>query len=295
MLKSMTAFAHATLDFSFGKLSLDLQTVNNRYMDIKMFLPREFFRLEVEIRRALAKLIKRGQVTARWTIHYHTAPPISLQPNLTLVSQLKEAYQLIAQEVGAPYDSSLLLKGLTPDSPVFDYAEREEVNWKEYEQAFLNVLNQAVDALNRMKEIEGTHLAEDISGRLQILLKLVDQVEKESPKSVEKYRVKLTEKVEEYFKGTSDEKERISKEIALFADKVDITEETVRFRSHCQQFLELLTKGNHVGKTLDFLVQELMRESNTIGSKAQDAAIVQHVVQMKTEIERIREQIQNVE
>lgn len=291
----MTAFAHATLDFSFGKLALDLQTVNNRYLDIKMFIPREFFRLEVEIRRALGKLMKRGQVTAKWTIHYHTAPPVSLQPNLTLVSQLKDAYQQIAHEVGAPYDPLMLLKGLTPDSPVFDYAEREEVNWKEYEEAFLNVLSFAVEELNRMKEIEGKHLTEDISGRLQTLLQLIDHVEKESPKSVEKYRVKLTEKVEEYFKGASDEKERIAREIALFADKVDLTEETVRFRSHCNQFLELLQKGNHVGKTLDFLVQELMRESNTIGSKAQDAAIVQHVVQMKTEIERIREQIQNVE
>lgn len=295
MLKSMTAFAHATLDFSFGKLSLDLQTVNNRYLDIKMFMPREFFRLEVEIRRALAKLIKRGQVTVKWSIQYHTAPPISLKPNLTLVSQLKDAYQQIAQEIGAPYDPALLMKGLTPDSSVFDYAEREEVDWKEYEQAFFSVLNRAEEELNRMKEIEGKNLFIDISGRLKTLLELVDLVEKESPKSVEKYRIKLIERVEEYFQGASDEKERISREIALFADKVDLTEETVRFRSHCQQFIDLLAKGNHVGKTLDFLVQELMRESNTIGSKAQDAAIIQFVVQMKTEIERIREQIQNVE
>ena len=291
----MTAFAHATLDFSFGKLSLDLQTVNSRYLEVKMFMPREFFRLEVEIRRALAKLIKRGQVTAKWSIHYHTAPPISLQPNLTLVSQLKDAYQQVAQEIGAPYDPTLLMRGLTPDSPIFDYTEREEVDWKQYEQGFFNVLNQASKELERMKEIEGKNLTEDIRVRLQTLLELIDLVEKESPKSVEKYRIKLTERIEEYFKGASDEKERISKEIALFADKVDLTEETVRFRSHCQQFIELLDKGTHVGKTLDFLVQELLRESNTIGSKAQDAAIVQNVVLMKTEIERIREQIQNVE
>ena len=295
MLKSMTAFAHATLDFSFGKLSVDLQTVNNRYLDIKMFMPREFFRLEVEIRRALAKLINRGQVTAKWTIHYHTAPPISLQPNLTLVNQLKDAYEQIAQEVGTAYDPTLLLKGLTPDSPVFDYAEREHVDWKQYEQAFSNVLNRAIEELEKMKEIEGKNLSDDISGRLQTLLQLIDLVEKESPKTVEKYRIRLHERIEEYFQGTPEDKERLAKEIAIFADKVDLTEETVRFRSHCKQFIELLGKGVHVGKTLDFLVQELMRESNTIGSKAQDAFIVQYVVQIKTEIERIREQIQNVE
>lgn len=295
MLKSMTAFAHATFDFSFGKLSLDIQTVNNRFLDIKMFIPREFFRLEVEIRRALMKLLKRGQVTARWTIQYHTAPPISLQPNLTLITQLKEAYQIIAKELEAPYNPTLLMSGLTPESEVFTYAERDDVDWKTYESAFTRVLHDALETLEKMKEREGQHLSEDLNNRVNTLITLITHIERESPKAVEKYRKKIVERVEEYFGVASDEKERIAREIALYADKVDLTEETVRFRSHCIQFLELLKKGTFVGKTLDFLVQELLRESNTIGSKAQEASIVQYVVELKTEIERIREQIQNVE
>lgn len=291
----MTAFAHATLDFSFGKLSLDIQTVNNRFLDIKMFLPREFFRLEVEIRRALMKLLKRGQVTAKWTVQYHTAPPISLQPNLTLITQLKEAYQLIAGEVGAPYDPNLLLQGLTPESEVFTYAERDDVDWKTYQESFSQVLKLALTQLEEMKEREGNHLCDDLSARVKTLIGLVDSIEAESPKAVEKYRKKLTERVAEFFGEASEEKERIAKEIAIYADKVDLTEEIVRFRSHCIQFQDLLKKGTFVGKTLDFLVQELLRESNTIGSKAQEATIVQSVVMLKTEIERIREQIQNVE
>ena len=291
----MTAFAHASLDFSFGKLSLDIQTVNNRFLDIKMFTPREFFRLEVEIRRALMKSLKRGQVTARWTIQYHTAPPISLQPNLTLVSQLKEAYQSIAKAVDVPYDPALLLQGLTPESEVFTYAERDDVDWKTYENAFFQVLQSALTQLEEMKEREGKHLSEDLMTRVTTLTALIDTIEAESPKAVEKYHKKLTERVAEYFGDATEDKERIAKEIALYADKVDLTEEVVRFRSHCVQFLELLKKGTFVGKTLDFLVQELLRESNTIGSKAQEASIVQSVVKLKTEIERIREQIQNVE
>jgi uncharacterized protein (TIGR00255 family) len=295
MLKSMTAFAHATLDFSFGKLSLDIQTVNNRFLDIKMLIPREFFRLEVELRRAITKLLKRGQVTAKWSIQYHTAPPISLQPNLTLITQLKEAYQMIAKQVDAPYDPANLLQGITPESQIFTYAERDEVDWEAYQEAFLKVLHDALATLETMKAKEGRHLCEDLRSRANTLITLIDQIEAESPKSIEKYRIKITERVAEYFGGAEEEKERIAREIALFADKVDLTEEIVRFRSHCIQFLDLLDKGVFVGKTLDFLVQELLRESNTIGSKAQEAAIVQRVVTLKTEIERMREQIQNVE
>lgn len=295
MLKSMTAFAHATLDFPFGKLSLDIQTVNNRFLDIKMFLPKEFFRVEVEIRRAIMKHLKRGQVTAKWSVHYHTAPPILLSPNLTLVTQLKEAYQAISSAVETSYDPHILLQGLNPDSSVFTYEERGDVNWKEYEEAFSQVLHLAMVSLEEMKEREGANLKNDLEARANRLVTLIGEIEGESPKSVERYRKKLTERVAEYFGSAETELERIARDIALYADKVDLTEEIVRFRSHCGQFLELLRKGTFVGKTLDFLIQELLREANTIGSKAQEALIIQHVIELKTEIERMREQVQNVE
>jgi len=296
-LKSMTAYGRGSSVFPYGRFTIEIQSVNRRFLEINLSLPRSFMRYEVDIRKQLAVSVGRGMLNVSLSWKSDGAQPVSVMPNLELARALKGAWEKLAQELGINETIPLLL--LAQGKELLLY-EEEITNDAAYYNAIMAALNEAVAALVAMKRQEGKILAEDLKERLHFLHSKIDCIEVCSGRGVEKYRQKLQSRLEELFSGNPENEERVLREIAVYAERVDITEEIVRFKGHLGQFRSMIEKPleNELetrGKTLDFLLQELLREINTIGSKAADLSIAQHVVVVKSELEKIREQVQNIE
>lgn len=279
MLSSMTGFGRA----ASGALTVEIQSVNRKFLEVSVSLPREFSSFEQQIRKLIAEKISRGQVFVRIFI---TEEKFSL-PNTKLLKELKKHWQTIAKEVGTdPKEITLafLLQNLS---------SKPEISKKE-EGALEKVIESALEELLKMKKVEGKALAKDLSDKLQLLSKLLEKIEKHAPDATTRMRQRLSEKLSEIFQGGPEVEERLLREVAVFAEKVDIAEEITRLQSHFSQFKETL-KGEGVGRKMDFLIQEIGREINTIGSKSMESAITRLVVEMKSELEKMREQVQNLE
>jgi uncharacterized protein (TIGR00255 family) len=254
-------------------------------------------RYEVDIRKQLAVSVGRGMLNISLSWKSEGAQPVSVMPNLELARALKDAWEKLAHELGIKEAIPLLL--LAQEKELLLY-EEQIINDAVYYNAIMAALKDAVTALVAMKRQEGRVLAEDLKERLHLLHAQIACIEACSGRGVEKYRQKLQSRLEELFSGNPENEERVLREIAVYAERVDITEEIVRFKGHLGQFKDMVEKPleNELetrGKTLDFLLQELLREINTIGSKASDLSIAQHVVTIKSELEKIREQVQNIE
>lgn len=293
VIKSMTGFGRSHLQESGVQLTVEILSVNRKHLDINIMLPKHLNRFDPDIRKQIGSSILRGHVTVRISVIFNVDAPLSVQANIAMARQYYQGWSDIAGALGLD-KSSFSLSLLEKETDLFVYRETEGMG------GFADLLTQGVaEALrpfSAMRECEGKLLREDISARLEGLKKELDQIAVKAPEAVEKYRNKLLEKIKTFLPLTESTDERLLKEIALFAEKVDICEEVVRFNSHIDQFQEMLKKGPPAaGKTAEFLVQELGRETNTIGSKCSDLAITQSVMRIKTELERIREQIQNIE
>lgn len=294
MLKSMTAYGRASLNTKVGHFVVEIQSVNRKFLEVNVFLPRELNQFDIELKKWLMPYLARGQVTVKVNVTFEGAVPFIVRPNLPLARQLKDAWDEIAKELNLELDE-FQLDLLQRADGLLSYEENlsEEENYRE---ALKQTLETALTGFLQMKAQEGSILEADITERLGKMRQFLRIVEQKMPYATKKYREKLIARLEELMPGHVENEERILREIALFAEKIDITEELTRFNCHLTHFDELIqSDAISVGKTMEFVLQELNREINTIGSKSSDLEIARAVIDIKSELERIREQIQNIE
>ncbi len=293
----MTAYGRGVTTFPYGTLSAEIQSVNRRYLEVNVNLPRLLTRFETALRKKVAARVGRGMVNLFISWRSDAQTPVKVLPNLSLAKGVKTAYEQIAYDLGIDPEMDLSLLAGQKDLLLFEEEIPEEAG---FEAALEQSLDGALDAFLEMKENEGKTLSKDLYERTESLNGMLEVIEKLAPGGTEKYRQKLTDRLAELFEGSLENEERILREVALYAERIDITEELVRFKSHIEQFRQMLEKPledatETRGKSLDFMIQELNREINTIGSKGSDLAITQQVVKAKSELEKMREQVQNIE
>lgn len=295
MLRSMTAYGRAALAVPLGHFAVELSSVNRRYLEINCHCPPELLSFEVDIKKWIAVAITRGFITVKLSLRFAESTAVTIKPNLALARQLKDAWEEIALDLELPKDKGFKLSMLKDVEQIFLQESDAKVEG-ELRQVLHQLFLQAIEQLVIMKETEGLALWEDISGRLEIIRTVLKEIVLLAPETVKRLESKLLDRLEELLPGRIENEERVLREICVYAEKADIAEEVSRLKSHLEQFvdhIDALEVG--VGKKLDFLVQEMNREVNTIGSKCSELKISQHVITIKSELERIREQIQNVE
>lgn len=291
-IKSMTGFGRSFVQASGIQVTVEILAVNRKHLDINLALPRHMNRFDPEIRKQLGQAIQRGHVTVRIGVVFTEEAPLSVEPNLALAKQYFQAWKQAASALGVKQEVPLEL--LQNESDLFMYKETGKM--EELGPLFARGIEEALKPFMAMREAEGSVLKHDIAERLKLAKQQMALIREMAPRAEEKYQKKILEKVRSWLPLTEATDERLLKEVALFAEKVDVTEEIVRFESHIEQFHDLLEKGpDAAGKGLEFIVQELGREINTIGSKCSDIEVTKGVLAIKTELERVREQIQNIE
>lgn len=293
MLKSMTAYGRGSLDTEHGHFVIEILSVNRKHLEVNVVLPRELSQFDVELKNWLKPYIARGQITIKVSVMFQGTIPFTVQPNLPLARQLKSVWDDIAKDLKLEDNFDLNLLKDAEGLLIFEENLGEHENYRN----FLRVtLEKALKGFLQMKVQEGTVLQDDIFSRLDKMREAMRLIEKKTPLATSRYREKLMARLEEVLPGKIENEERILREVALFAEKIDITEEITRFFCHLNHFEEVCRAEEiSVGKTLEFLVQELNREANTIGSKSSELEITRSVIEIKSELERIREQIQNIE
>ncbi|MEM1484968.1 YicC/YloC family endoribonuclease [Oscillospiraceae bacterium PP1C4] len=292
MIKSMTGYGRAQQLLDGWDITVEIKSVNHRFFEFSARVPRAYGYIEEKLKTYVQGQISRGKVEMGVTI-------LSVEGGNTAVEvnrELAGAYVTALREMGKEFDlqDDLTLSAISRFSDIFTVrkvAEDEEAIWA----AVKAVADQAIERFVSMRTVEGERLKMDLLDRLANIESGVAVVKEQSPKTIEAYRERLTVKLQEVLADRQIDEGRIITEAAIFADRVAVDEETVRLTSHIAQFRDILTHNEPIGRKLDFLVQEINREANTIGSKAQDVAIAQVVVDIKSDIEKIREQIQNIE
>lgn len=292
MLKSMTGYGRVKKENEYREITVEIRSVNHRYLDLNIKVPRVYGYLEDLVSKQAQAAIARGKVDIYVSIRAKEGGDIRITPNMAVIQGYMDALKQISEKYGIGEDVTAMSLLRLPDAME---EEKEEADAEEIKAEVSAVLAQALEEYNAMRAREGARLCEDVSYRGGLLREFVDFVEKRSPDTVEEYRARIAARMEEILDGTELAQTRILQEAALYADKVNVTEEIVRLRSHLSQLDSMLKSEVAVGRKLDFLVQEMNRETNTIGSKACDFEIAKTVVDMKAEIEKIREQIQNLE
>ncbi len=292
MVKSMTGYGRAEQTLHDRKITVELRSVNNRYLDCSVRMPRLYLFAEDAIKTMVQKSISRGKVDVFITLDASAAEQMKVTVNRAVADGYHTALKELAQTYGLQDDISVSLLSRFPDVLLVEKAEEDA---EAVAKDICAVLEQALADFDQMRTREGQRLADDITSRAATIESLVSFVEERSPQTVSEYRNRLEERMREVLENTQLDPSRILTEAAIFADKVAVDEETVRLRSHIAQLREMLSKGGATGRKLDFLIQEFNREANTIGSKCNDIQISRQVVDIKAEIEKIREQVQNIE
>lgn len=292
MLKSMTGYGRVKVENAYREILVEVRSVNHRYLDLNIKVPRIYGFLEDAVKKQASEVLARGKVDLYVSVRAKEGSDLKITPNMPVIDGYMAALQAVAQRYGMEQSVTPQQLLQMPDALAVD---KEEADAEVLTAEVLDVLKQALNEHSAMRDREGKKLCEDIAYRAGLIRGYVDFVEQRSPVSVEEYRQRIAVRMEELLDGSELAQQRILNEAALFADKVAVTEEIVRLRSHLGQLESMLQSPVAVGRKLDFLVQELNRETNTIGSKANDYEIAKIVVEMKAEIEKIREQIQNLE
>ena len=292
MVKSMTGYGRAVETVNGREFTVELRSVNNRYLDCTVKLPRTLSFAEDAVKQAVKGAISRGKVDVFISVRSEGAEDVKITLNTAMVEGYLGAMHQMAKDYGIREDISVGLLSRMPD--VFT-VDKPEVDEEQLLADLLSVVNQALERFDAMRSAEGRALENDLRSRGQTILSLVEQVEAGSGQTVADYRTRLENKLKEVLANTAIDESRILTEAAIFADKVAVDEETVRLRSHLDQMNNMLTTGGAIGRKLDFLLQEMNRESNTIGSKCSDVRMARIVVDIKAELEKIREQTQNIE
>lgn len=292
MVRSMTGFGRAKLTIDGLDVTVEIKSVNHRYFEFTSRLPRGCNFLEEKLKSFCAQYITRGKVEASVMIDDCGEDNTEVEVNSAYAEALVSKLNKTAEELHIENDVKMSSLILLPD---FLNVKKRTLPEETVTAAVLKAAEEAVCGFVEMRETEGARLKGDINGRTDFILKQVEFIDERSPKTVAAYRERLEKKIKELLADKTVDEQRLLTETAIFADKVAVAEETVRLKSHITQLNDLLNAGGAVGRKLDFIVQEMNRETNTIGSKAQDAEITRAVVDMKSEIEKIREQIQNIE
>lgn len=292
MIRSMTGYGRCQEIISGRDITVEIRSVNHRYFEFSSRIPRAYGYLDEKLKSYVQSSVSRGKVEVGVTILNLEGTGTSVQINHELAAAYLGALRSMGEELGLRDDVGITSLSRFGDIfTVTKTTEDEELIWNCVKQ----VTDKALAAFVEMRQREGERLKEDLLNRLVSIEQNVALVEEQSPKTVEAYRNRLYTKLSEVLGNTSIDEQRILTEAAIFAEKIAVAEETVRLSSHIKQFREILASEEPVGRKLDFLVQEFNREANTIGSKAQDVAVARIVVDLKSDIEKIREQIQNIE
>ena len=288
----MTGYGRAVEAVNGREFTVELRSVNNRYLDCNVKLPRSLSFAEEAVKQAVKTAISRGKVDVFISMSTETADEVKISLNPGVLEGYLGAMRQMAERYGVTDDISVSAISRLPD--VFT-VERLEVDEEQLLEDLLQVVHKALEGYNAMRQAEGANMEKDLRSRGQTILELVAQVEQGSAQTVSDYRTRLEAKLHEVLANTTIDESRILTEAAIFADKIAVDEETVRLRSHLEQMNQMLTAGGAMGRKLDFLLQEMNRETNTIGSKCSDVRLARIVVDMKAEQEKIREQTQNIE
>ena len=292
MVKSMTGYGRARETLNGRDITVEVRSVNNRYLDCTVKMPRTYIFAEDAIKTRVQKAISRGKVDVFVSIDTSGADVSVVTVNEALARSYYDALRQLKTSLQLEGEITPMALAKFPD--VLSVSKAEE-DLESVAADICQVLDEALCAYNEMRAVEGVRLAEDIAGRVTTIESVVTKVEERSPQTVAEYRIRLTNKMNEVLQSTTIDESRILTEAAIFADKIAVDEETVRLRSHIAQLRSMLQGAEPVGRKLDFLIQEVNRECNTIGSKCNDLTIAQDVVNMKAEVEKIREQVQNIE
>ena len=292
MIRSMTGYGSAKGTVAGFAITIELRSVNNRYLDLGIKLPRGFLFAESEIKNYIQQKVSRGKLDFFLTLDSVESDQTRIRVN----SQLAEAYRNAITEIGQNLElpTSVSALDIARFSDVLSL-EKEELDQAAFLEQLMPLLDTALLDFNAMRSREGEKLAKDLLQKADRIEDMVLAVERQAPNTVSAYRERLEAKLREVLNDTAVAEERVIAEAAIFADRVATDEETVRLHSHLSQFRKMMAEGSPIGRKLDFLIQEFNREANTIGSKCQDSEIAYLVVDLKSEIEKIREQVQNIE
>ena len=292
MVKSMTGYGRARQTLNGRDITVEVRSVNNRYLDCTVKVPRTYIFAEDAVKARVQKAVSRGKVDVFITIDAAAADETVVAVNEPLARGYYEALTRLKDIFSLEDGLNAVTLAKFPDVLTVTKAEED---LESVAADICAVLDEALAAYNAMRTVEGGKLREDIAGRADIIEAVVGKVEERSPQTVAAYREKLLARMQEVLQSTAIDESRILTEAAIFADKIAVDEETVRLRSHLSQLRTMLESDQPIGRKLDFLIQEVNRECNTIGSKCNDLTIAQDVVNMKAEVEKIREQVQNIE
>ena len=292
MIRSMTGFGRERMVLGGRDILVEIRSVNNRYNELSIRLSRAYLYLEEPLKKLVQEYISRGKAEVSVTITNISAPDTSIAVNTSIAKGYVDALRKANDELGLMDDLSL--SRITHFQDIFTVvkaADDEDQMWNDVK----TVAEAALKKFVSMRENEGARMKEDVLGRLAAIEQMVGVIEEKAPETVAAYREKLFAKISEVLADKAVDEQRILTEAAIYAEKIAVDEETVRLRSHIEEFRTILEKEDIVGRKLDFLVQEMNREANTTGSKAQNIDITKTVIGIKSEIEKIREQIQNIE
>lgn len=292
MIKSMTGFGRCEITEKERKITVEMKAVNHRYLDVNIKMPKKLNFFESSIRSLLKEYIQRGKVDIFITYEDYTENNVTLKYNKELAAEYVKYIGQMAEDFSLNNDLQACSLSRYPE--VLSMEEQtvdEEALWATLEKAVRGAAEQFVET--RIKE--GGNLLEDLFQKLEVMLGYVEEIEKRSPQIIAEYRQKLQDKVNELLADTQMDESRLATEVTIFADKICTDEETVRLKSHILATKETLSQGGSVGRKLDFIAQEMNREANTILSKANDLTVSDIAINLKTDIEKVREQIQNIE
>lgn len=291
MIKSMTGYGRAKLSKDDREYQIEIKSVNHRYLDISVRIPKQLSYLEETIKKEIAKKVKRGKIDVFVTFENNSLEGKEIKINTELAKAYIDELKKLAEKENILSDIQVTEISRYPDVLNIQSSQDDEKITEEV----LETITIATDNLVQMRETEGNKISGDLLKRLNIINKKVEEIAKLSTGLIEEYVVKLEERINEILKNQEIDKTRLAQEVVIYADKCSIEEEVTRLNSHISQFKNLLNSNEAIGKKLDFIIQEMNRETNTIGSKANNLEITNGVIDIKTEIENIREQVQNIE
>lgn len=291
MIKSMTGFGRSNLQENLREYQIEIKSVNHKYIDINVRMPRNISFLEDEVRKLISSRIKRGKIDVFITFDNYSEEGKNIRINKEIAKVYIDSLKELAKEEGLEKNIEVTEITKLPDVLVIKNNEDEEKLKIELTKA----VNDAVDKLIEMRELEGRKMAEDALKRIGIIESKTNEISELSTGLIDEYVVKLEARIKELLKTDEVDQTRLAQEVVIYADKCSVQEEITRLKSHIEQFKQLVNSEVAAGKKLDFIIQEMNRETNTIGSKANNLEITNRVIDIKTELEDIREQIQNIE
>ncbi len=291
MIKSMTGYGKSNMSKNLREYQVEIKSVNHRYLDVSVKMPRSLSYLEEEIKKAVSAKVTRGKVDVFITFNNNSLEGRDIKINTEIARMYIKELRDLAESEGIIADIPVTEISKLPDVLTIQNNQDDETIKSE----LLEVTNKAIENLVEMRKVEGEKIAQDLLVRIQDIEEKVKKISSLSTGLIEEYVVKLNTRIKELLQDQEIDEARLAQEVVIYADKCSIEEEVTRLNSHIYQFRELLQTNEAVGKKIDFMIQEMNRETNTIGSKANNLEITNEVINMKTQIENIREQVQNIE